>query len=100
MPFTKEQRHKWELKRKREIKRIINEAKNKPCEDCDVPYPPYVMSFDHVRGKKLFGIATAIQKPSRSFERLRNEIKKCDVVCLNCHALRHGGDCSPNKKKF
>lgn len=100
MAFTPEKRKEWEKKRKREIKRIINTAKDVPCYDCEIKYPPYVMSFDHVRGKKLFGIATAIQKPSRSIKRLEDEIAKCDIVCLNCHAMRHAGICSPNKKLF
>ncbi|GAH07925.1 unnamed protein product, partial [marine sediment metagenome] len=45
-------------------------------------------------------IATAISRPGRSFDKLVEEIKKCDVVCLNCHALRHKGVCSPFKKTF
>ena len=35
----------------------INELKAVPCTDCGVPYPYYVMDFDHVRGKEVAGVA-------------------------------------------
>lgn len=96
----KADRKKWENERKRKIRKIIEDAKNKPCKDCEKKYPTYVMTFDHVIGKKEFGIATAICHPSRSFEKLIEEIKKCEVVCMNCHALRHKGKFGPNEKQF
>jgi hypothetical protein len=50
------------------------------------------MQFDHVRGEKEFGIAKALAKCGQiTLEELRAEIAKCDVVCSNCHALRHSG---------
>lgn len=100
MPYSKENRKTWEKERKRKIKEIINNAKNKPCDDCNIKYPLYVMSFDHVRGKKMFGLASAISRLGRSFKKLIEEIEKCDIVCLNCHALRHGGKCGPFERTF
>lgn len=66
--------------------RIINESKNRPCCDCGVRYPPWVMDFDHVRGVKLFNIAAA--KLYQVGQALLDEIAKCDVVCANCHRER------------
>ena len=47
------------------------------------------MQFDHHpdRGEKTFGIARAY---STTFgkERVEAELKKCDLVCSNCHAVR------------
>jgi hypothetical protein len=60
--------------------------KERPCTDCDIPYPFYVMQFDHVRGEKQFNIGA--DGPSRSGEQVLEEIAKCDVVCANCHAAR------------
>jgi hypothetical protein len=59
-----------------------------PCEDCKRYYPAPVMEFDHVRGTKLFDISAA---PTHrcSLDRLRAEIEKCDLVCANCHRIRH-----------
>lgn len=50
------------------------------------------MQFDHIRGEKLMIIAKAIVSPARyKVQLLLDEINKCEVVCANCHALRHGG---------
>lgn len=67
------------------IQKTIREAKSKPCTDCGVQYPTWVMQFDHVpeRGRKLFGLSNA-----RCIEKVPEEIAKCDVVCANCHAER------------
>jgi len=66
---------------------MIDAAKSKPCADCGVQYPPYVMQFDHVRGVKEFGIARG-RNGCWSSKRLLDEIAKCEVVCANCHAER------------
>jgi hypothetical protein len=60
--------------------------KDTPCADCGVQYPPYVMQFDHVHGKKSFTIGRQSCVISRA--RLCAEIAKCDVVCANCHEER------------
>jgi hypothetical protein len=84
--------NKWRKKRQALFRRIIREAKDQPCADCGGKYPYYVMQFDHVRGVKKFGIATALSRVgTASPSQLRDEIAKCDVVCANCHALRHRG---------
>jgi hypothetical protein len=66
--------------------RIVAAAKSRPCTDCGVQYPPYVMDFDHVRGKKLWEIGTA--KGTVATAALLAEVAKCDVVCSNCHRIR------------
>jgi len=74
------------LRNRRNRGRIyLNKHKEKPCADCGIQYPPYVMDFDHVRGKKAFQLSIRIHY---SIERLRKEIEKCDVVCANCHRIR------------
>lgn len=62
-------------------------AKARPCADCGVQYPPYVMQFDHREPKtKLFVIGASLF--SRSLSAVLAEIEKCDVVCANCHFQR------------
>jgi hypothetical protein len=63
----------------------INALKRHPCKSCRKRYPPYVMQFDHVRGRKSFMVNTAT-RCSRA--KILREIKKCDLVCANCHAKR------------
>ena len=64
---------------------IIREAKDRPCADCGIQYPYYVMQFDHVRGEKKFNIGGGW---NNSIEAILEEIDKCEVVCANCHAER------------
>jgi len=73
---------KW----KQERRTLINSYKEVPCVDCGGQYPYYVMQFDHL-GNKLFSIAKAVSR-NLSLDSILSEIKKCDVVCANCHAIR------------
>ena len=73
-------------RREREGRALINEAKDRPCQDCGRSYPPHVMQLDHRPGEvKLFSVGA---RAGQSRDRLLAEIAKCDVVCANCHALR------------
>ena len=69
---------------------VIREAKNRPCQDCGIQYPYYVMQFDHREpAKKLFTIGN--RGALKTLEVLKAEIAKCDVVCANCHMERTHG---------
>jgi len=61
--------------------------KDKPCMDCGVKYPPYVMDFDHRDpSQKVGGINWLIT--NGTWEQVLAEIEKCDLVCSNCHRIR------------
>jgi hypothetical protein len=78
--------------RREAVRRIIREAKNRPCSDCGVQYPVYVMDFDHRDGgEKRFNIGRDALGGRCTVEALRDEIEKCDVVCANCHRMRTHG---------
>jgi hypothetical protein len=64
----------------------LDVLKAKPCMDCKQTFPTECMDFDHVRGKKLTPINT--QTAHKSKGPLLEEIKKCDLVCSNCHRIR------------
>jgi hypothetical protein len=71
---------------KRRTKDFINSLKNAPCIDCGILHPPYVMDFDHRDGsKKEFNISNP-QTTNR--DKILEEVKKCDLVCANCHRIR------------
>lgn len=72
------------------LQMIVNSAKSRPCTDCGVQYPSYVMDLDHIRGEKVMAVGAMVAR-SVSYERLRAEIAKCDVVCSNCHRERTHG---------
>lgn len=37
--------------KKKELEALYREAKDRPCADCGVKYPPWVMQFDHLGDK-------------------------------------------------
>ena len=76
-------------KKARKIKsEYIKELKNKPCMDCGVKHPSYVMDFDHrVSNDKIVDVARAVTA-NWSLTRIKEEAMKCDVVCANCHRER------------
>lgn len=70
-----------------EIRELLHAAKDVPCTDCGVRYPPYVMDFDHVRGVKIIDLSN-VRRAKWSFAKIQEEIDKCEVVCANCHRIR------------
>jgi NAD-dependent dihydropyrimidine dehydrogenase PreA subunit len=69
------------------IKRVVREARKKPCHDCGSKFPWYVMEFDHREGeRKLDTIATLVARGDR--QAVLTELQKCDLVCANCHKIR------------
>lgn len=66
-------------------KKAYRESKNNPCVDCGSSYPYYVMQFDHVRGTKEDNVSNMLQY---GLKKVKEETRKCDLVCANCHAER------------
>lgn len=56
---------------------------NRPCADCGVIYPYYVMDFDH-KHSKVSNVSSLVYLKNRYDE----EVEKCDLVCSNCHRIR------------
>lgn len=77
-------------RRKREL---VAELRLRPCADCGQTFPPCCMEFDHRQGREITGrdspeaIANMKNSPV-SLTRLIEEIRACDVICANCHAIR------------
>lgn len=59
-----------------------------PCVDCGES-DPLVLDFDHVRGQKVGEVTRMAAHASRP-TRLRAEIDKCEIRCVNCHRRRTG----------
>jgi hypothetical protein len=59
-----------------------------PCLDCG-NNDPRVLEFDHrPEEKKEFNISRAVSGSTRSWQSIKREIDKCDIVCSNCHKIR------------
>ena len=57
------------------------------CQDCGLESPdhPEVFEFDHVRGEKRANVSQLLL---HKMSVLLRELRKCDLVCRNCHAIR------------
>ena len=92
MPYKdKENQKKWQREAHNKARQMLRETKERPCADCGVQYPWFIMEFDHLPEhgpkKKNRNLATFT---SRSFNAkgLQDELAKCEVVCANCHRAR------------
>lgn len=57
------------------------------CQDCGIWYDHICMDFHHRdESTKSFSIADNVK---RNWGSIMSEIKKCDIICSNCHRLRH-----------
>ncbi len=70
--------------RKSRKKEYVDSLKTGPCTDCNAQFLPRQMDFDHV-GPKKAAVSTLI---NCSIQRILDEIRKCELVCANCHRLR------------
>lgn len=83
---NKSQYLKRNLRAYKKRKEFVRQAKSKPCTDCGIQYPFYVMDFDHREGEiKEFALN---QVDRMTMKAIKEEIAKCDVVCSNCHRER------------
>lgn len=66
----------------------IRKLKEVPCADCGQIFDPVCMDFDHLpEFSKAMNISYMVRH-RMSWKKIAAEIKKCEVVCANCHRLR------------
>jgi hypothetical protein len=70
-------------RRQESIRNVLKYLDTHPCVDCGET-DKLVLTFDHVRGKKLFNISDAMTA-GVTWKRIERELKKCEVRCANCH---------------
>lgn len=78
-------------KKKKERRKILEDyiigyLINNPCIDCSES-DLVVLDFDHITDNKTYNVSKMIAQGS-SLNKLKEEIKKCEVVCSNCHRRR------------
>lgn len=88
---------KREIQRKAWLRRISQAFKKEkhrqyleghPCVDCGES-DTLVLEFDHLdRTQKEANIAVLLQDRKISWEEMLQEIRKCEVRCVNCHRRR------------
>lgn len=75
--------------RRSAIEKYLKEYKEASgCVDCKESYPYYVLEFDHLpKHAKSFTVSD-FKRYTISLELIKEEVKKCEVVCSNCHKIR------------
>jgi len=77
-------------KRRRKLKEMAVEYKGGKCQICDYDKCIAALDFHHLNEEdKEFDLST--KGLTRSWERIKKEIKKCILVCANCHREIHNG---------
>ena len=59
------------------------------CSRCGYDRCSDALGFHHAGRGKEFGVAA--RGYTRSWDRVRAELDRCDLVCANCHAEIHAG---------
>ena len=65
---------------------ILRKEKGNKCERCGYNKEPKILEFHHLKDKK-FRLSDASR--NNTIEILREEVKKCLLVCPNCHSIIH-----------
>lgn len=87
-PEATHKQRAWSSAQRKKVSELHRGLKTgKQCLDCRVAYPYYVLEFDHRQGTKKIGCISRLAGDGR-ISVLLTEIKKCDLVCANCHAER------------
>lgn len=76
-------------RRQRARKYVKNKKKKSECKECGEDRHPDLLEYHHKNEEqKKAGISELVQlgKPN---EKIEEEIKKCELLCANCHRLKH-----------
>jgi hypothetical protein len=87
--------HKREVKEKKLEKRdialeYVNEVKSSGCVICGEK-EPCVLEFHHIDPTEKEYEVSAMVYWNVNLDKIKIEIRKCVVVCRNCHAKVHAG---------
>ena len=72
--------------RQSNVRKLHEYKEAHPCADCGNHFPAVCMDFDHTGSDKEANVADLVTR--RSWERLQEELAKCELVCANCHRIR------------
>lgn len=71
-----------------EVREYVAQERLGPCVDCGNIFPSVVMQLHHRNpSEKKFEVPQATNLKAAKSERA-----KCDLLCANCHCLRHAED--------
>jgi len=67
---------------------FIEAYKKRPCLDCQGWFNPWQLEFDHLPQFPKFMEISEMMMRGMAIESIVDEIKKCELICSNCHADR------------
>ncbi len=68
------------------IEQVLKES---ACLDCGIA-DRRVLCFHHRDAEgKVANVPTLARRKTATLEAVKAEIAKCDILCFNCHAIRH-----------
>ena len=77
-------------KRRRRLKQLAVEHKGGKCFLCGYTRCIWALDFHHIdESQKEFSLS--VRGLTRSWEKIKNELDKCVLVCANCHREIHAG---------
>lgn len=82
-------------KRREKLKFMAIEYKGNMCNDCRNSFKEYnVYEFHHLDPNgKDFGISS--NGHTKSWDKVKEELDKCVMLCSNCHRIRHFKELKP-----
>jgi hypothetical protein len=88
---NREPRYQYKISRGHKLKARLIKLKSSKCQDCGTQYNGKngsIFHFHHLDAStKLFNIGGKLTV--LAWSKILEEVKKCVMICGNCHALRH-----------
>ena len=77
--------------RKSKTRDFLNEIKKEAkCEECGFDNPS-ALHFHHENPKSKKQTVSRMASCGYTIEAIKKEMKKCVILCANCHAIKHHG---------
>lgn len=88
----KRAQREWIKRQRQDRNQYVSSLKTGPCIDCGETFDPCAMDFHHREEEIKVGNISNLARALVSHEELDVEIAKCDLICANCHRVRHKVD--------
>ncbi len=78
----------WNRVRKMERKERFVQQFGGACHDCKQTFPTCAFDFDNIDSSPGHISISKLMRDNASDERIQEELKRCELVCSNCHRIR------------
>ena len=82
----KQHKARYEKRNKEFIQRYKKQCK---CAKCGLANKPYLLEFHHIDPTIKYKSVTDLQFNAYSMKLIKDEIRKCVMICRNCHMEFH-----------